>query len=58
MLISNPSLPSVPDGLRVGALALNAAGLVVTARTIATRTSCRVCGRPSERVRSAYWRPI
>lgn len=58
MPISNLSLSSVPDGFRVDALALNAAGLVVTARTIVTGASCRVCGRPSERVRSAYWRTI
>lgn len=58
MPVSNASLPWVLDGLLVHALALNAAGLVVTARTIASRASCRVCGQPSERVHSAYWRMI
>jgi len=57
MPISNLSLPTVPAGLRVDALVLNAAELVVTARTTLTRASCRVYGQPSERVHSAYWCP-
>ena len=44
MPISNPSLPTVPAGLHVGGLALDAAGLVITARTTAAEASCPVCG--------------
>ena len=35
MPIPNPSLPSVPDGLHVADLTLDAAGLLITARTTA-----------------------
>ena len=56
MSISNPSLPTVPAGLHVEGLALDAAGLVITARTIAAEAPCPVCGRASARVHGRYWR--
>lgn len=55
MPISNPSLPSVPDGLHVDGLTLDTSGLLITARTTAAQACCRVCGR-SVRVHSRYWR--
>ena len=56
MPISNPSLPSVPDGLHVEALTLEESRLLITARTTAVQASCRICGRPSTRVHSTYRR--
>ena len=56
MPISNPSMPSVPDGLHVDDLTLDETGLLITARTTAAHASCRVCGRASVRVHSRYWR--
>lgn len=56
MPISNPSMPSVPDGLHVDDLTLDKTGLLITARTTAAQASCRVCGRASARVHSRYWR--
>ena len=56
MPMSNPSMPSVPDGLHVDDLTLNETGLLITARTTAAQASCRVCGRASVRVHSRYWR--
>ena len=58
MPISNPSLPSVPDGLHVDELTLEAAGLLITARTTAAQAFCPTCGRPSIRVHSSYWRTL
>lgn len=58
MLVSDLSLPTVLDGLRVDALVLDAAGLVGIARTTVTRASSQVCGMLSERMHSAYWYPI
>ncbi len=40
MPISNASLPTVPAGLHVEGLALDAAGLVITARMVAVEASC------------------
>ena len=54
MPMSNPSMPSVPDGLHVDDLTLNETGLLITARTTAAKASCRVCGRASVRVHSRY----
>jgi len=56
MPISNPSMPSVPDGLHVDDLTLDKTGLLITARITAAQASCRVCGRASARVHSRYWR--
>ena len=56
MPMSNPSMPSVPDGLHVDDLTLDEMGLLITARTTAAQASCRVCGRASARVHSQYWR--
>ena len=56
MPISNPSMPSVPDGLQVDDLTLDGSVLLITARTTAAQASCRVCGRASARVHSRYWR--
>jgi transposase len=56
MAISNPALPSVPDGLHVDELTLDAAGLLISARITADRASCPTCGRSSSRLHSAYWR--
>lgn len=58
MPISNPSLPSVPDGMQVDDLTLDASGLTITARTTATRAACPGCGQLSTRVHSAYWRTL
>ena len=68
MPVSNPSLPSVPDGLYVDGLrldaagvqrdrrstlaSLDAAGVVISARTIAAEAVCPSCGRASGRVHS------
>ena len=46
MPISNPSLPSVPDGLHVDDLRFDAASLVMSARTIAVDAVCPSCGQP------------
>ena len=56
MPISNPSLPSVPDGLHVDELKLDAAGLLITARTTTVEAACPACGRTSARVHGTYWR--
>lgn len=56
MPISNPSMPSVPDGVHVDDLTLDEAGVRITARTTAAQGSCQVCGRASSRVHSTYWR--
>ena len=56
MPISNPSLPSVPDGLHVDDLKLDATGLLITARTTAAEAVCPVCGLTSGRVHGSYWR--
>ena len=56
MPISNPSMPSVPDGLHVDDLTLDGSVLLITARTTAAQASCRVCGCASARVHSRYWR--
>ena len=56
--IPNPSLPSVPDGLHVADLTLDAAGLLITARTTAAQVACPACGQSSPRVHSAYWRTL
>lgn len=58
MPISNPSLPSVPDGVQVDDLTLDAAGLTITARLIAIEAACPRCGCPSSRVHSSYWRTL
>jgi len=58
MPISNPSMPSVPDGLHVDDLTLNAAGLLITAHTTAAQATCPSCGRSSTQVHSAYWRTL
>jgi len=39
MPISNPSLPSVPDGLHVDDLTLDETGLLITARATAAQAS-------------------
>ena len=52
MLISNPSMLSVTDGLHVDDLTLDGTGLLITARTTVDQASCRVCGRTSARVHS------
>jgi transposase len=56
MPISNPSMPSVPDGVQVDDLTLDTVGLLITARTIAAQACCQACGRASARVHSRYWR--
>ena len=56
MPISNPSMPSVPDGLHVDDLKLDATGLLITAHTTAAQVTCPACGRASTRVHSMYWR--
>lgn len=56
MPISNPSLPTVPASLHVEGLTLDAAGLVITARTIAAEATCPVCGHASARVHGRRWR--
>ncbi len=58
MPISNPSLPSVPDGVQVDDLKLDAGGLTITARTIAVEAACPLCGRLSTQVHSSYWRTL
>lgn len=55
---SKPSLPSVPEGVQVDDLKLDAAGLTITARTRANEVACPVCGRLSARVHSSYWRTL
>ncbi len=47
MRISNPSSPSVPEGVQVDELALDADALTITARTTAARPHCgrwELCG--------------
>jgi transposase len=58
MPISNPSVPSVPDGLHVDDLTLDTAGLLITAHTTAAQATCPTCGQSSTRVHSAYWRTL
>lgn len=58
MPISNPSLPSVPDGLHVDNLKLDAAGLLISARATAAQATCPTCGHPSSRVHSFYRRML
>jgi Transposase/zinc-finger of transposase IS204/IS1001/IS1096/IS1165 len=58
MRISNPLLPSVPEGMQVDELALDADALTITARTTAARAACPHCGRWSARVHSSYWRTL
>ncbi len=58
MRISNPSLPSVPEGVQVDELALDADALTITARTTAARAACPHCERWSARVHSSYWRTL
>ena len=56
MPISNPSMPSVPDGLCVDDLKLEATGLLIAAHTTAAHVNCPACGHASTRVHSTYWR--
>ena len=56
MPISNPALPTVPVGLHVEGLALDTAGLAITARVVATGAACPVCGQVSTRVHGHRWR--
>ena len=56
MPISNPLLPSVPDGLHVDSLTLDASGLLITAQATAAQVCYQDCGRASARVHSRYWR--
>lgn len=58
MPISNPSLPSVPDGVQVDDLTLDATGVTITARVIAVEAACPRCGRLSSRMHSSYWRTL
>lgn len=58
MAISNPSLPSVPEGVHVDELALDVSTLTMTARTTTPRASCPQCGQGSARVHSAYRRTL
>src|SRR5215207_7048956 len=58
MPISNPSLPTVPDGLPVDDLRLDSDGLLITTRTTATQAACPTCGGASSRVHSPYWRTL
>lgn len=58
MRISNPSSPSVPEGVRVDELALDADALTITARTTAARAACSHCGCWSARVHSSYLRTL
>ena len=56
MPLSNPSLPTVPDGLHVDELTPDPSGLLLLARTIAAQAVCPTCGYASSRVHSRYWR--
>ena len=58
MPLSNPSLPTVPDGLHVDGLTLDPSGLSLLARTTAAQAICPTCGYSSSRVRSRYWRTL
>ena len=58
MPLSNPSLPTVPDGLCVDELTLDPSGLLLLARTTAALAVCPTCGRASSRVHSRYWRTL
>jgi transposase len=58
MPISNPSLPTVPDGLHVDELMLDPSGLLLVARTTAAQGVCPACGQRSSRVHSRYWRTL
>ena len=56
MPISNPALPAVPAGLHVEGLVLEAASLVITARTTAAEAICPLCGHAATRVHGRHWR--
>ena len=58
MPVSNPSLPTVPDGLHVDELTLDPSGLLLLARTTAAQGVCPACGQRSSRVHSRYWRTL
>ncbi|KQO56354.1 hypothetical protein ASF32_23375 [Methylobacterium sp. Leaf91] len=58
MPISNPSLPTVPDGLHIDELTLEPSGLLLLARTTAAQGVCPGCGQRSSRVHSRYWRTL
>lgn len=58
MPLSNPSLPTVPDGLYVDELTLDPSGLLLLARTTAAQAVCPTCGYASSRVHSRYWRTL
>lgn len=50
MPLSNPSLPTVPDGLHVDELTLDPSGLLLLARATVGQTACPKCGHTSSRV--------
>ena len=56
MPLSNPSLPTVPDGLHVDELTLDPSGLLLLARATAAQAVCPNCGHTSSRVHSRYFR--
>jgi transposase len=58
MPISNPSMPSVPDGVHVDDLTLDPRGLLITAHTTTVDATCPSCGRPSTRMHSTYQRTL
>ena len=58
MPISNPSLPTVPLGLHVEGLALDASGLAITAKAVAAEAFCPVPGHVSARVHGRRWRRL
>ena len=58
MSTSNPSLPSVPAGLHVDELKLDAGHLLITARSTAGEAVCPSCRHASARVHSSYWRTM
>jgi hypothetical protein len=58
MPISNPSMPSVPNGVHVDDLTLDPCGLLITAHTPTVDATCLSCGRPSTRMHSAYRRTL
>jgi hypothetical protein len=58
MLALNPILPTVPAGLCVDRVTLDAACLAITARTIGPDARCPACGQATPRVHSRYWRKV
>lgn len=58
MPLSNPSLPTVPDGLHVDELTLDPSGLLLLARATAAQAVCPNCGHTSSRVHSRYFRTL